>query len=137
MERRAPVSRVWRARWRRGAGVVGEGRRAERWRRCFLAVVRREDIFGGEGGGVDWSCESVFSRAEVAMVDVDVDGLVRWSEMVEILFGGCFGELDVAMVAVEQSALRKRNLAPRWARTVAIHDIESRIRDGDMSAVEA
>ena len=40
-----------------------------------------------------------------------------------MLFGGCFGELDVAMVAVEHSALRKRNLAPRWARTMAIHDI--------------
>ena len=60
-------------------------------------------------------------------VDVDVDdGLVRCSEMVEMLFADwvCFGELDVvAMVAVEHSALRKRNLAPRWARMVAIHDI--------------
>ena len=63
---------------------MGEGRRAERWRRCFLAVVRREDIFWGEGGGVDCSCERVFSRAEVAMV---VEGLVvrnGGSEMVEM-----------------------------------------------------
>lgn len=88
-------------------------------------MVRREDIFWGEGGGVDWSCERVFSRAVVAIVVVDVDGLVRSSEMLEmlLLFGGCFEELDVAMVAVEHSALRKRNLAPRWARTVAIHDM--------------
>ena len=41
-----------------------------------------------------------------------------------MLFEGRFGELDVAMVAVEHSALRRRNLALRWARTVAIHDID-------------
>ena len=62
--------------------MVGVGRRAERLRRCFLAVVNNEDIFCGEGGGVDWSWESVFSRPEVAMVN----GLVRigGSEMVEM-----------------------------------------------------
>lgn len=59
---------------------MGEGRRAERLRRCFLAVVRREDIFCGEGGGVDWSCERVFSRAEVAMVKRSVR--IGGSEMV-------------------------------------------------------
>ena len=86
-----------------------------------MAVVRREDIFCGEGGDVDWSCERVFSRAEVAMVK----GLVRigGSEMMEMFFGEYLEELDVAMVAVEHSALRKPSLAPRWARTMAIHDI--------------
>lgn len=122
MESKAPVSRVWRARWRRGGGVVGEGRRAERWRRCFLAVVRREDILGGEGGGVDWSWERVFSRAEVAMV---VEGLVvriGGSEMVEMGDGECVGVAMVAVVWIH-SALRKASLALRWARTMAIHDI--------------
>ena len=63
---------------------MGEGRRAERWRRCFLAVVRREDIFWGEGGGVDWSCETVFSRAEVAIVEGLVVLRIGGSEKVEM-----------------------------------------------------
>ncbi len=59
MERRAPVSRVWRARDSIWGEVKGVGNRAFSWRSCFLAVVRREAIFCGEGGGVDWRWDRV------------------------------------------------------------------------------
>ena len=67
MERRAPVSRVWRDRWRRVGEVEGVGRRAFNWRSCFLAVVSSEAILCGEGGGVVCNWESVPCKAEVDM----------------------------------------------------------------------
>ena len=60
MERRAPASRVCRARERIWGEVVEVGRRALSWRSCFLAVVRREAIFCGDGGGELCRCVSVF-----------------------------------------------------------------------------
>lgn len=68
MERRAPASRVWRARERSCGDVEGVGRRAFSFRSCFFAVVRRGVIFGGDGWGVDWSCERVDWRSEVDMM---------------------------------------------------------------------
>ena len=130
MERRAPVSRVWRARWRIGGVVEGLGRRAFSWRSCFFAVVRRVAIFCGDGGGVDWSWERVPCRAEVDMVGD--------SAVVALDIGGwscCFGSscfvteeedeavLDVANESSERSAEVRPNLTPRLARTNAIHDI--------------
>lgn len=70
MERRAPVSRVWRARLSICGEAVGVGSRAFSWRSCFLAVVRRETIFWCEGGGVEWRCERVVWRLWVDMVDM-------------------------------------------------------------------
>lgn len=70
MESRAPVSRVVRARARRWGEVFGVGRRAFRARSWRFAVERREAIFCGEGGGVDWRCERVVVRSVVDIVGV-------------------------------------------------------------------
>lgn len=70
MERRAPVSRVWRARLKICGDVEGVGSRAFSRRSCFFAVVRREAIFCGDGGGVDWRWESVVWRSWVDMAEV-------------------------------------------------------------------
>ena len=55
MERRAPVSRVWRARERMCGEVEDVGMRALSLRSCFLADVRRELMCSGDGGIGDWS----------------------------------------------------------------------------------
>ena len=68
MEARAPVSRVVRARARRGAGAVGVGRRAFRDRSWRFARERREARVCGEGGGVEWSLVRVAWRSVVDMV---------------------------------------------------------------------
>ena len=65
MERSAPVSRTWRARYRSCGDVVGVGKRAFNCNSCFLAVVRREAIFCGGGGGELWRWERVVCRSEM------------------------------------------------------------------------
>lgn len=120
MERRAPVSRVWRARERRSGGVVGVGRRAFNWRRCFLALVRREAILWGGGGGVDCRAERVDWRSAVDIVG----GL---GEVREVIESGseALMELDVAVDAerTEKSALRIGHTTARIRAKDTCHDI--------------
>lgn len=48
--------------------MLGVGRRAPSLRSCRFAVERREAIFWGEGGGVDWSCVRVVFNSVVDIV---------------------------------------------------------------------
>lgn len=72
MERRAPVSRVCRARARIGEGVVGVGIRALRVRSSRLAEERREVILWGERGVGFCSWERISESFEVDMVMVEI-----------------------------------------------------------------
>lgn len=65
MDRRAPVSRVLRARERCVGGVVEVGRRALRVRRWRFAVVRRVVMRSEEGGGWVVRVWRVDSRSDV------------------------------------------------------------------------
>lgn len=65
MESRAPVSSTCRARVRRCGEVEGVGSRALRARRVRLAFERREAIFSGGGGGLEFNCESREERVEI------------------------------------------------------------------------
>lgn len=68
MESRAPVSSTCRARVRRCGEVEGVGSRALRVRSVRFALDRREAIFSGGGGGLEFN----FKRREVR-VEVDAD----------------------------------------------------------------
>ncbi len=59
MDSSAPVSSTERASFKCLGGVVGVGRRALRVRRCRLAMERREVVFDGGGGGLEFSSERI------------------------------------------------------------------------------
>lgn len=97
MESRAPVSRVVRASPRSWGEVLGVGRRASSLRSCRFAVERREAIFWGEGGGVDWSCVRVVFNS---LVDI-VGCTARACTAVTSSFGCMLAKAETLADAVE------------------------------------
>lgn len=74
------------------------GRRASSLRSCRFAAERREAIFWGEGGGVDWSCVRVVFNS---VVDI-VGWTARACAAVTSSFGCMLAKAETLAEAVER-----------------------------------